>query len=228
MNVGTIGEFTSRVRNQVKAVKQDAFLTDRSIYSLIKKHSSWLMKRQDSSNQLMNHDSIFQVIGFVELEDVDKVQAGCRGILSECPIKRTVDKLPSLLEGYSGPLLRRVSSLDGSDELQPVAPSTYVSMTKLKTQRFNKQKYYWFLEGYLYIPNVEWDAVMVEGVFEDDVSGYACKECGETANCTQRQNQKLNIPLYLHGELENHVMNDIRMMLQVPADLAHDKNSVSR
>lgn len=228
MNTGTIGEFTSRIRNQVKAVKQDAFLTDRSIYSLAKKHTSWLMKRQDSSNQLMNHDSIFQVIGFLELVEVDKVQAGCRGIQSHCKIMRSREKLPSLLEGYSGPLLRRVASLDGSEELQHVAPSTYVSMTKLKTHRFNKQKYFWILEGYLYIPNVDWEAVMVEGVFEEDVSGYACKECGETANCIPRQDQKFNIPPYLFGELENNVMNDIRNMLQIPSDLQHDKQAITR
>ena len=41
MSKTTIGEVVSRVRNQMKAVRQDAFLTDRFIYSVIGKHAKW-------------------------------------------------------------------------------------------------------------------------------------------------------------------------------------------
>ena len=55
MSKTTIGEVISRVRNQMKSVRQDAFLTDRFLYSIISKHAKWLMKREDSKNKLMQH-----------------------------------------------------------------------------------------------------------------------------------------------------------------------------
>ena len=73
----TIGEAISRVRNQIKAVKQDAFITDRFLFSLISKHAHWLMKREDSKNRLMRFASVIQTIDFIELIEVDTVEAHC-------------------------------------------------------------------------------------------------------------------------------------------------------
>jgi len=42
----TVGEAISRVRNVLKAVKEDPFMTDRFIYSIILKHSKALLKRE--------------------------------------------------------------------------------------------------------------------------------------------------------------------------------------
>ena len=76
----TIGEVLSRVRNQVKSVKQDAFLTDRFLYSLINKHAKLMMRRQDNLNRIMKYQSVFQALDFVELIEVDRAQAQCIGI----------------------------------------------------------------------------------------------------------------------------------------------------
>jgi len=50
----TIGEAISRVRNTLKAVKEDPFLTDRNIYFLITKYGKTLIKREDNQFRLMN------------------------------------------------------------------------------------------------------------------------------------------------------------------------------
>ena len=110
----TIGTVVSRIKNQVKAVRQDAFLTDRYVYSVTIKYAQVLMRRQDSQNKLMKFNSIWQTLPCVELIEVDKIEACCAGIKSGCTIKRTKDKLPTFMEGYWGPLIRTVSSIDGS------------------------------------------------------------------------------------------------------------------
>ena len=109
----TIGEVVSRVRNQFKSSRQDAFLTDRYIYSLIIKYTAVYMRRQDSTNKLMRFNSVFKTLPFVELIDVDKIEAQCSGIKTGCTIKRTKAKLPTFMQGYWGPLIRTVSSIDG-------------------------------------------------------------------------------------------------------------------
>ena len=141
-----INEVISRIRNQVKAESQDAFVTDRYIYSLVEKFSQILMRRQDFANKLMKFNSIWKSLPYVELIDVDKVEAQCSGIKSGCTFKRTKEPLPDMIEGFWGPLIRTVSSIDGSIELQPIQPSTYLAMTKTTSFRYNTTQYFWFID----------------------------------------------------------------------------------
>jgi hypothetical protein len=162
----TIGEAISRVRNTLKAVKEDPFLTDRVIYSSIIKYGQTLLKREDNQFRLMKISSIFQVLPYIELIDVDKVEAGCVGVYSECYFKRSKDKLPTILNGMFGPIIRTVSSIDGSIEMFRTDPGTWISITKSTTFKYNKRPYFWYLNGYLYAPNIDWDAIRVEAIFE--------------------------------------------------------------
>ena len=219
-----IGEVISRIRNQVKGVKQDAFLTDRMIYTYVLKHAKWLMRREDSKNKLMAFSGVIQTLDFVELIEIDKVEACCTGIKSDCKIKRTKDKLPVFLQGYYGPLIRTVSSLDNSEELQPILPSSYIPIANSKNFKYNKTKYFWFLNDYLYFPNLEWEAIRVEGIFEDDISKWTCKE----DDCVLKQDQSFNVPDYLLGELEAQVAKDILGIYQIPIDTAGDKQHLAR
>jgi len=220
----TIGDVISRLRNQVKGSKQDAFVTDRMIYSFVLKHAKWLMRREDGKNKLMAFASVMQTMDFVELVEVDKVEACCTGIKSDCKIKRTKEKLPIFMQGYYGPLIRAVSSIDGSELMQPTTSVNYTRFSNGSTFKYNKTKYYWYLNDYLYFPDLEWDAVRIEGIFEDDISQWTCEE----DNCIPRQYQSFNVPAYLFGELEAQVFKDMMGIYQIPADPAIDKQNISR
>jgi len=224
MAKNTIGDVVSRIRSQMKAVKQDSFMTDRMIYTFVLKNAKFLMKREDSKNKLMAFSAVIQIMDYVELIEVDRVEACCTGLSSDCTIKRTKEKLPVFLQGYFGPLIRTIASLDGSEELQPVLPTTYVNLIKSKNFRFNKTKYYWFIDDYLYFPNLEWDAIRIEGIFEDDISAWTC----EKDECVVRQNQTFNVPDYLLSELENQVFKDLAGMIQIPPDPPNDKQNIAR
>jgi hypothetical protein len=224
MAKNTIGDVCSRIRTQVKAFRQDALLTDRVIYSFVIKHAKWLMRREDSKSKLLSFASVIQTLDSVELIEVDKVEAQCTGIRSNCRIKRTKDKLPIFLQGYWGPLIRNVTSLDGSQILQPVIPSTYVYSSKSKNTKYNTRKYFWYLNDYLYFPDLDWDAVRIEGIFEDDVSFWTC----EKDSCIQRQDQSFNVPDYLLGEIESQVFKDLAGAIQIPPDNDNDKISLTR
>jgi len=224
MAKNTIGDVVSRLRSQLKGNTQDAFLTDRMIYAFVLKHAKWLMKREDGKNKLLAFSGVIQTMDYVELVEVDKVEACCTGVSSDCTIRRTKEKLPIFLQGYFGPLIRTIASIDGSEELQPTLPSTYARLSNSKNFRFNKTKYYWFLDDYIYFPNLEWDAIRIEGIFEDDISAFTCEE----DSCLVKQDQSFNIPDYLIGELEGQVFKDIMGEYQIPADTAIDKQNIAR
>lgn len=211
----TIGEVLSRIRNQVKAVKHDAFLTDRFIYSMVLKHAKMLIRRQDTQNKIMKFNSVFQTLNFVELVEVDRAESQCHCITSGCVFKRTKNKLPTTMEGYFGPLFRYVSSIDLSEEVTATYPSLFDKMASQPTFKYNKKKYYWFANGYLYLPNVEWDAIRIEGLFEGDISSY---NCDNTDDCQYIQDKNFMIPEYLYAEIEQNVIKDLGLMLRIPSD----------
>jgi len=220
----TINDVVSRVRNQIKAVRQDSFVTDRMIYSFVVKNAKWLMRREDKTNKLMAFSSVIQTMDFVELIEVDKVEACCTGITSDCTIKRTKEKLPIFMQGYYGPLIRTVTSLDNSEKVQPIISNAYIPIANSKNFKYNKTKYFWYLNDYLYFPDLEWDAVRIEGIFEDDISKWTCEE----DSCVVRQDQTFNIPDYLLAELEGMVLKDFLAVYQIPMDQANDKQSLTR
>ncbi len=218
----TVGEAISRVRNTLKAVKEDPFLTDRTIYFSIIKYGQSLMKREDNQLRLMKISNIFKAMPYVELIEVDKVDAACYGVYSGCYFKRTKEKLPSLLTGIQGPIFRTVSSVDGSIELFRTDPGTFVSMTKTTTFKYNNRQYFWYLDGYLYFPNLVWDAVKIEAIFENDV------ETCDSDKCLIKQDQSLNIPDYLFSEIEQYVVKELTMTMQVPTDGPDDGQNTLR
>ena len=136
----SIGEAISRVRNTLKAVKEDPFLTDRVIYSSLIKYAQTLLKREDNQFRLMKISSIFQVLPYIELIDVDKVEAGCVGVYSGCYFKRSKDKLPTILEGAMGPIIRTTSSIDGTIEMFRTDPGTWVSMVRPEPYERQRQE----------------------------------------------------------------------------------------
>ena len=218
----TIAESISRVRNILKAVKEDPFLTDRQIYFAIQKYAKTLIKREDNQFRLMKMSSIFQVLPYVELIDVDKVEAGCLGIYSECYFKRSKDKLPSILDGMFGPIIRTVSSIDGGIEMFRTDPGTWVSIIKSTTFKYNTRKYFWYLNGYLYVPNVPWDAIRVEAIFENNT-----QTC-DSDPCMIMQDQPLNIPEYLFSEVEQFVIKEFSTTLQISVDQSDDSQNILR
>lgn len=229
MSSTTIGNVISRVRNHIKAVHQDAFLTDRYLYSVISKHAKWLMKREDSKSNLMRFNSIMQTLDKVELIEVDRVEADCIGLKTGITMMRTKEQIPLFMQGYWGPLIRQVTSIDGQVDFQPIMPTQFVKLTHSKNYKYNKTNYYWYLNNYLYFPDVEWKLVRIEGVFEDDISEYKCIDCKDSSfYCKPRQEQLFNVPDYLFAEIESNVMKDLTMMIQVPGDANQDNQNPTR
>lgn len=224
----TIGYTISRVRNSIKAVKEDAFVTDRYIWSLIVKYSKAFIERQDKLDRLSRFKSFYKTLPCVELVEVDKIEACCAGIKSGCIIMRTKDPIPEPFQGPKGPMFRTISSIDGSQQVFITEPGIYTSMTRTTSFKYNKRKYAWYLNGYLYFPNLEWDAVKIEGVWDDDINNLACDGADNKGECTLKQDQVTSIPDTLFAEIEREVLNEIIPQVQIPPDTGDDKQNVYR
>lgn len=221
----TIGETVSRVRNILKSVKEDSFITDRFIFSVINKYAKLFIKRQDDQSKIIKYESLFRVLPCVELIEIDKVEACCIGIKSNCTIRRTKEKLPAILEGSYGPLFRSISSIDGSEEFVRTYPSIYVSMSNTTNFKYNKSKYYWFLDNHLYFPNIDWEQIKIEAIWEGDVS---LLNCNSEDDCMLIQDKVFTIPEYLFAEIEQLVIKEILGGASVTSDGSDDKQNILR
>lgn len=220
----TRADSISRIRNLIKGVKQDAFITDRFLFSIIMKYAKTLIRRQDNENKIMKFQSLFETIPCVELIEVDKVEACCSGIRTNCKIMRTKDKLPEVLEGAYGPLFRGITSLDRSVEVYKTYPSTFTNIANSTDFKYNKNKYYWYIDGYLYFPNIPWEGVLVEGIFADSISYLKC----DGDPCVVKQDEPFHIPEFLFSEIEKLVLADFGIFVQLPEASQEDKMSPLR
>jgi hypothetical protein len=221
----TIGQTISRVRNDLKAVRDDSFVTDRYIYSVILKYAKAAIRRQDNESKILRYTSIFRTLPCIELVEVNKVEACCSDIKSDCTIMRSKEKLPPMIEGSHGPIFGEVTSIDGMERFNETSRATFVSMTKVTTFKYNKNKYYWFMDGHLYFPNIEWEAVSARIIPEGDISYMTCDEDDK---CKPMQERETHVPDYLFAEIETQVLNELTIGLKIPSDGPDDKQNQLR
>jgi hypothetical protein len=98
-------------------------------------------------------------------------------------------------------------------------------MTKTSSFKYNTTRYFWFLNDYLYFPNVDWDAVKIEGVFEQDITKW---NCDPEDDCDPRHTQPFNVPDFLFAEIEQMVVNDLSVNMKTPVDPSDDKQNILR
>lgn len=219
----TVGQAISRVRNIIKAVRADAFLTDRFLYSLITKYADLYIKQELEKHRIVALYPLFRTLPCVDLVQVDKVEACC-DIESGCTIMRTVDKFPTVMLNVNGPLIRSVTSIDGSTDVERTEPLTYTRIIKTSGAKYNKTKYYWFLNGYLYFPNLGWPQVKIDALFRGDISRFQCD-----SPCIMIQDSPTPIPDYLFALIEQNVLRELGMEIQIPQDASmSDKQSQLR
>lgn len=207
----TKGYSISKIRNLVKASNQDAFITDRYLYALILTYAKLFIQRLDSANKLIRYRSVFHPIPCKELIEVSAVEACCVDIQTCCTFMRTKNKIPKVMEGSFGPLISLVTSIDGSQIIQPTFPSLFVRMSNTTNFQYNKTKYYWYMDGYLYFPNIVWEAVTVHGLWEDSVQ----INCDPDSRCVRRQDEPTNIPDFMMSDIQQAIKNDLFGTMQI-------------
>jgi hypothetical protein len=77
----------------------------------------------------------------------------------------------------------------------------------------------------LYLPNVEWEAISVTALFEDDITPYTSESADD---CTIAQDRQMPIPEFLFAEIEQYALKELVTLGSVPFDAADDKQNALR
>ncbi len=161
---------------------------------------------------------------------VDTVEA-C-GIESDCVVMRSKYKLPKIVESSGGYLLRKVTSLDATSGtvVTLITDLSYGRKLKIGDKHAKSEVWAFMRNGYLYMPNVKWPAVLVEGIFEDPDEIDALNACGddEPISCTPIYEQEFPIPNYLEKALKDLLNNSLlNYYHRLREDTSQNKNPVT-
>lgn len=212
-----IGELINQVKVLFRLDSADSHLTDREVYSLIKKHRAWLIKRESKKNRILRNPEMMIPNSCIELIDVDITE--CCNISTCCTIKRSKEKLPDLISDDTGPLIGFVSSLDKELRVYPTTINGWLNKRRNSVFKYDKTLYYWIYNGYLYSPNVEWDFIFMLAANEEPVDF-----CEDKDECQAMQDKTFSCPDYLLGEMIQSVMTDLNPHVQIPNQEKIDKN----
>lgn len=158
----------SQIKTPHKLVNSDSRVTNRYILSLLRKQRDMFIKQIDSKFQLMKLGYLFQTWKCVDLIPIPTIDECC-DIKTDCTIYRTKKKLPYLIVASWGPVIRKVSSLDGFTEFFFITPTEWNRKQEDTNHKYDKTLYYWWSGGYLYFPNIEWKKIKIEALFEFDI-----------------------------------------------------------
>lgn len=221
----TIGEIISRIRITNKLQNADVRMTDRVIYNQMLTARDVLIKNEDDKKALLKMAFLFKKLNRVDLIEIDNVEA-C-GIESGCTLMRSRDRLPKILTATFGEIIKSITSLDGKIDMSPTSRKSFNRKVESKNHKYDKDYYFFIEDGYLYLPNVTWDAVSVFAFFEDPaLIDYlnACYE-DEPIICTPMKERDFACPAYLIKYVIDQTAEEIsRLYNRLREDVLMNKN----
>jgi hypothetical protein len=210
-------EIISRVRNTVKEHNVDSVLTYKHVYNILITNTSLLIKREADKKSIYMMSNIWQS-ACVEMIPVSSVTCTCIKFPFVCTIYRSKLKLPKFFETSSGFLAKSVTTLDNSIDITLTTPYQYEVKKKVK---YNKEKYGFIEDGYLYTPNAEYPWIKIVGFFTEPP-----QSCGETKVCSNL-NAIFPCPDYLIQPVVDMTLRELGMFKQVQFDHVENKNTIS-
>lgn len=225
----TIRKALGELRIVLRENHGDSRLTNKYLYSLIGKYAPVVIKQRSDAFRILKRQSFYQTINCVQVEEAPLIDPCC-GVRSKCTVFRTRHKLPVLYEDSYGAIIKNVTTIDSSLELQPITPDSY--LRKIQNpwglKGANKDIYYFFNEGYLYFPTSNWKKYKVRGFFREDIADInLCDDCADTPSkeCRRYMDKRLMLPPELWAPIMSLIEQEMASIYkQIPPDENINKN----
>ena len=219
-------EVISRIKKFFKEVNADSLFTNKLAYSILLPISKLLIKRDSERLKILSQSSLFKPLKCVKVIEAPAIDPCC-GIKSLCTVYRTEKRLPKIYTDPSGPIIRDVLTIDGSQSLTYIEPQEF---ERIKNNPWNKSKkkskYYFYSDGYLYFPNGGYKMVEIIAFWEENINGWnECNKSTDNNDCISFLDQDFNIPGYLEEALFQMAEEKIKGRYSIP-EKSHqiDKN----
>jgi hypothetical protein len=189
------------LRKKLNELNADSTYSNQFLYQTLLEQGKWLIRREASAGRVWASSSLFQplTIRVIEVPLIDS----CLPIKTGCRIFRSAERLPDLWEDANGPLLKSVSSVDGSTDFFYTTSTVWMQIRKDPYRSKGTTKYVFFEDGYLWFPEHNPNFATVFGFYTDDISMHEqdCLDC-EKKDCIRF----LDTPFWIPGWVEAEMM----------------------
>lgn len=217
----TIDLFRQKLREQT----EDSTYSNFMIYKCLEEQAKWLIRRDIS--KVYRSDDMFQVLYDFRVFEVPRSECG---IDTNCKIYRTIDRLPDMWNDDNGPIIQHVASLDFSTPFTPTTLKALKNKLDDPYQKIAKEKYYYFLDGYLYFTDNP-HLVNISALFKDELSLFErhCTDCDTKKECVRFLDTRFMVPEWLQAEMQSKALQMIfQSSKRTPEDSQIDKNTNKR
>jgi len=200
--MSTKREIIDSLRNKLREKNSDSTYSTQFLYQTILEQTQWLILRESSAGRIWGSNFLFQnyIVRMIEVPLIDS----CLPIKAKCTIYRSAEKLPDIWQDGSGPMLKSVSSVDGSIDYFYTTSGVWMHKRKDPYKSKSNQKYCFFEDGYLWIPEDNPHYASVLSYYTDDVSLHTqqCLDC-EAANteCVRFLDTPFTCPQWVEAEI---------------------------
>lgn len=217
-------------RKMLQEQNGDSNFTNQFLYNSLMNQGKWLIKREISAGRIYRNNSLFQTLGCQEVIEVP-VTDPCCPVKTNCKIYRTKYKLPEMWIDNNGPVIRSITSVDGTTDFFYTDPITWQSKRGNPYQRMSNAKYSFPADGYIFFPEHNPGFANITGYFTDDIALLDVKPCSPAADCNEKKecvrflDTKFLVPDWLHAEMYNKAFQQMFPTKQLPEDAQIDKNT---
>jgi hypothetical protein len=210
-------------RKKLQELGADSTYTNQFLYQALMEQAKWLIKREIHSGRIYSNNSFFQVLGCQEVIETSTIDECCP-IKVNCKIYRTKEKLPETWVDNDGPVLKSVTSVDGSTEFFVISPGVWTNKKNDPYMKMSKDiKYAFISENYIWFPEHNPHRVNITGFYTDDISDRSA--CKDKKDCVRFLDTEFMLPGWLEAEMMAKALQQMMVTKQLPEDAQIDKNT---
>lgn len=197
-----IRDFVSRVRNSVKEIDRDSYLSNRHIWNIATTAFLKVMNQQKRSIYKLD---LFNTVD-VETEKVNMLENSC--VPLNCLACRF--KVDDALETSKGLVFRYISTPDMSKLFKLTSPKLF--QTKVKSKK-GSSGYAFYDDGYIYLSEC----------FPCMRISYLAKFGQDDSDSCSVLDNEVNIPDHMLDDVVKMVLSELSVFLQIPDDRVDEK-----
>lgn len=208
-------------RKMLQEVGADSNYTNQFLYNTLLPVAMGLIKREISAGRVYKNTKFFQTLQCQEVIEVSSI-GECCPIKTDCTIFRTKCKVPDVWQDVMGPIIKTITSVDGTTNFFYTTPTTWQNKRQDPYNRMSAEKYAFFSDGYLWFPVHNPHFINIFGFFMDDVNDL--NQCITREGCTRYLDTQFPIPDWILAETYGKAVQLLVPSKQAQEDVDINKN----
>lgn len=215
-----VSQIVSRIRDSIKEQFGDSRYSNRYLFSLFKTKAKTLISIDAGKGNLFKQNNSWKTI-CIDMEIASSIFCEEVCIPYDKYLYRSKCKLPKLMEASSGTLLKSLTTVDFSKNINLVSPTEFFVKKKI---RFNTEKYAFIQNGYLFT-NVSYPVLLLVSIPEE-ITYTNCEELSNVKTCNTALFGDFFIPAYLEEPVFQMCLQELMGTKQIQTDEAPNQNSL--